>query len=123
MGNDVSKGRRQATLVATPQCFSCACGTAADVLPVISNERASTSDQMEIVASPQVSEYCGSPKPDNEAVRNAHLCNLSILDTAPEKRFDDITRLCCVVFKVGFCCPLSSALFIQLHVACHDMTD
>lgn len=28
-----------------------------------------------------------------------YLCGLNVLDTEPEKRFDDITRLCCMIFK------------------------
>lgn len=109
MGNDASKGGKQPAPAAAPRFFSCACGTAADVIPLTSNERVSTSDQIEIVASHQVSEYCGAPQPENEATRNDHLCNLNILDTVPEKRFDDITRLCCVVFKVSFWCLVRSA--------------
>ncbi|MEW5298840.1 MAG: hypothetical protein WDW36_001918 [Sanguina aurantia] len=100
MGNNASKGGKQPAPAAAPGFFTCACGAAADVIPLTSNARVSTSDQIEIVASRQVSEHVGAPKPENEAPRNDHLCNLNILDTVPEKRFDDITRLCCVVFKI-----------------------
>ncbi|KXZ50686.1 hypothetical protein GPECTOR_15g370 [Gonium pectorale] len=44
-------------------------------------------------------EHKGAPHPVNEEERMGFLCKLGILDTEPEKRFDDITRLCCLVFK------------------------
>jgi hypothetical protein len=48
----------------------------------------------------QEPEHTGAPLPLNEAERLGYLCGLGILDTEPEKRFDEITRLCCLVFKV-----------------------
>jgi diguanylate cyclase (GGDEF)-like protein len=39
-------------------------------------------------------------KPDNEAVRLKHLRSLNVLDTAPEERFDRLTRLARRLFDV-----------------------
>jgi hypothetical protein len=44
--------------------------------------------------------YLGSAKPENEERRLDCLCKLNILDTAPEQRFDSITKLCSSIFKV-----------------------
>ncbi|GLC39870.1 hypothetical protein PLESTF_000919300 [Pleodorina starrii] len=44
-------------------------------------------------------EHKGAEPPLNEEERMGLLCKLGLLDTEPEKRFDDITRLCCLVFK------------------------
>ncbi|KAJ9531495.1 hypothetical protein QJQ45_015041 [Haematococcus lacustris] len=44
--------------------------------------------------------YHGAPAPLDEEPRQQHLCNLNILDTAPERRFDEITKLACMMFKV-----------------------
>ena len=38
-------------------------------------------------------EYLGAPLPPNEAERHEALCACQILDTAPDPRFDDITKL------------------------------
>ncbi|PNW70925.1 hypothetical protein CHLRE_17g739250v5 [Chlamydomonas reinhardtii] len=48
-------------------------------------------------------EHKGAEPPLNEEDRMDYLCKLGVLDTEPEKRFDDITRLCCLVFK----CPIA----------------
>ncbi|KAG2489421.1 hypothetical protein HYH03_012059 [Edaphochlamys debaryana] len=48
-------------------------------------------------------EHSPAPPPVNEAERFDYLCGLNVLDTEPEKRYDDITRLCCLVFK----CPIA----------------
>mmetsp|Transcript_8938 Transcript_8938/g.19085 ORF Transcript_8938/g.19085 Transcript_8938/m.19085 type:complete len:704 (-) Transcript_8938:2515-4626(-) len=48
-------------------------------------------------------EYTGAVHPHNEAERMGHLCALNVLDTEAESRFDDITRLCCMIFKVPIC--------------------
>lgn len=40
-----------------------------------------------------------APLPVHEPERINFLCSLNVLDTEPEKRFDDITRLCCMIFK------------------------
>eukprot|EP00882_Tetradesmus_deserticola_P000798 GHRQ01000869.1.p1 GENE.GHRQ01000869.1~~GHRQ01000869.1.p1 ORF type:complete len:829 (+),score=338.09 GHRQ01000869.1:201-2489(+) len=45
-------------------------------------------------------EYIGADAPVCELQRMQHLNNLGILYTEPEQRFDDITKLCCMVFKV-----------------------
>ena len=41
----------------------------------------------------QEKEYEGASMPANEDARLACLCNLDILDTAPDPRFEDITNL------------------------------
>jgi len=41
-----------------------------------------------------------APIPKNEKSRLASLHALGLLDTAPEERFDRITRIACIVFKV-----------------------
>lgn len=46
-------------------------------------------------------EYKGAAAPICELNRIKHLHDLNILYTPPEQRFDDITRLCTLVFKVG----------------------
>lgn len=38
-------------------------------------------------------EYLGAPLPPNEKERHETLCACQILDTAPDPRFDDITKL------------------------------
>ena len=38
-------------------------------------------------------EYLGAPLPPNETERHETLCACQILDTAPDPRFDDITKL------------------------------
>lgn len=48
-------------------------------------------------------EYLGAPAPVCELNRIKHLHDLNILYTPPEQRFDDITKLCTLVFKVGSC--------------------
>ncbi|WIA08911.1 hypothetical protein OEZ85_008329 [Tetradesmus obliquus] len=45
-------------------------------------------------------EYTGAIAPVCELQRRQHLNNLGILYTEPEPRFDDITKLCSMVFKV-----------------------
>jgi hypothetical protein len=45
-------------------------------------------------------EYLGAPAPVCELNRIKHLHDLKVLYTPPEQRFDDITRLCTLVFKV-----------------------
>jgi hypothetical protein len=46
-------------------------------------------------------EYLGAPAPVCELSRIKHLHDLQVLYTPPEQRFDDITRLCTLVFKVS----------------------
>ena len=46
-------------------------------------------------------EYLGAPLPPNEKERHETLCACQILDSAPDPRFDDITKL------VGLCLPQS----------------
>ncbi|GIL48868.1 hypothetical protein Vafri_5296 [Volvox africanus] len=58
--------------------------------------RISTSNESNGQGEP---EHKGAEPPVNEEERMGFLCKLGILDTEPEKRFDDITRLCCLVFK------------------------
>jgi hypothetical protein len=48
-------------------------------------------------------EYAGAPAAVCELNRIKHLHDLNILYTPPEQRFDDITRLCTLVFKVRLC--------------------
>jgi hypothetical protein len=50
-------------------------------------------------------EYLGAPAPVCELNRIKHLHDLNILYTPPEQRFDDITKLCTLVFKVGYWRP------------------
>lgn len=50
--------------------------------------------------SKEVVEYKGAPIIESEPERWGHLCSLGVLDTNNEARFDDITKLCTVVFKV-----------------------
>ena len=38
-------------------------------------------------------EYQGAPLPPNEGERHAQLCKLGVLDSEPDPRFDDITKL------------------------------
>ena len=38
-------------------------------------------------------EYLGAPLPHNEKERHETLCACQILDSAPDPRFDDITKL------------------------------
>lgn len=45
-------------------------------------------------------EFLGAPQPMEENTRWNYLCDLNILDSEPEQRFDDITKLCCMIFKV-----------------------
>lgn len=45
-------------------------------------------------------QYLGAPNAVCELNRIKHLHDLNILYTPPEQRFDDITRLCTLVFKV-----------------------
>ncbi|CAL5218507.1 g194 [Coccomyxa viridis] len=45
-------------------------------------------------------EYLGAPLPPNEKERHETLCACQILDTAPDPRFDDITKLLCSIFHV-----------------------
>ncbi|KAF5838512.1 GAF domain-like protein [Dunaliella salina] len=44
--------------------------------------------------------YNGAPLPPDEEERMKTLSALKVLDTAPEERFDDLTRLACMIFKV-----------------------
>lgn len=44
--------------------------------------------------------YTGAPHPVHEAERLNHLYSLNVLETEPDSRFDDITRLLCTIFKV-----------------------
>ena len=45
-------------------------------------------------------EHRGAPLPADEDNRLSELARLSILDTSPEQRFDDITQLICSIFDV-----------------------
>ncbi len=47
--------------------------------------------------------YQGAPLPPNEPERHGYLCKLGVLDTAPDPRFDSITQLATLVFKVRAC--------------------
>jgi len=49
------------------------------------------------------------PKPWNEPVRLAYLKSLGILDTAPERVFDEITALCCKLMH----CPIGFVTLID----------
>jgi hypothetical protein len=51
-------------------------------------------------AVPAQQEYAGAPASVCELNRIKHLHELNILYTPPEQRFDDVTRLCTLVFKV-----------------------
>lgn len=44
--------------------------------------------------------YTGAPIPTNEPERVGHLCGLGVLDSKPDPRFDSITQLACMIFKV-----------------------
>ena len=44
-------------------------------------------------AAQAAQEYLGAPLPPNEEERHETLCACQILDTAPDPRFDDITKL------------------------------
>lgn len=44
-----------------------------------------------------------APLPANEEKRLCTLRSLKVLDSAPESRFDEITKLCCMMFKVPIC--------------------
>lgn len=44
--------------------------------------------------------FTGAPHPVNEEERMCCLNGLNVLDTPPDKRFDDITRLASAIFKV-----------------------
>lgn len=46
-------------------------------------------------------EYQGAPLPANEGERHAQLCKLGVLDSEPDPRFDDITKL--VRGRVSLC--------------------
>jgi GAF domain-containing protein len=50
-----------------------------------------------------------APIPKNEKSRLASLHALGLLDTAPEERFDRITRIACIVFKV----PISTLTLVD----------
>ena len=66
-------------------------------------------------AAQAAAEYLGAPLPPNEAERHETLCACQILDTAPDPRFDDITKLVwlslpcsyfepCKPVRIGFIC-------------------
>jgi GAF domain-containing protein len=50
-----------------------------------------------------------APIPRNEKKRLASLHSLGLLDTAPEERFDRITRVACIVFRV----PISTLTLVD----------
>ncbi len=50
-----------------------------------------------------------APTPKNEKDRLAALHSLGLLDTAPEERFDRITRIACIVFHV----PISTLTLVD----------
>jgi len=50
-----------------------------------------------------------APIPENEKSRLIALHKLGLLDTAPEERFDRITRIACIVFKV----PISTLTLVD----------
>ncbi|BDA44406.1 probable mitogen-activated protein kinase kinase kinase 11 at C-terminar half [Coccomyxa sp. Obi] len=49
---------------------------------------------------PQENGFYGAPLPTNEKERHETLCACQILDSAPDPRFDDITKLLCSIFRV-----------------------
>ena len=57
--------------------------------------------QEEELAAHQERDYKGSIKPACESERMCTLNTLAVLDTEPEKRFDDITKLCTLIFNVS----------------------
>lgn len=61
------------------------------------NDTKEAGDVTELVPKPP--EYTGAPMPKNESQRWNYLCSLNVLDSEPEQRFDDLTKLCCLVFK------------------------
>ncbi|GFR53121.1 hypothetical protein Agub_g15837 [Astrephomene gubernaculifera] len=108
MGSGSSKNRakrEKKAPIAAPAVVSPSAGTkqVGSLPPAVSTPKAaspappaSTSNDSLTVSEP---EYKGADLPINEDERLGFLCKLGVLDTAPEKRFDDITRLCCLVFK------------------------
>ncbi|GAX75883.1 hypothetical protein CEUSTIGMA_g3326.t1 [Chlamydomonas eustigma] len=62
-----------------------------------------STDDFHVQPAHEDEEYIGSIEPSNEAARLQTLKNLAVLDTEPEKRFDDITKLCTMIFKVPIC--------------------
>jgi hypothetical protein len=68
--------------------------------------------------------YAGAPKPSSEENRMNVMCNLSVLETAPEARYDRITALVaqvcrasdiCSAFRCSGCaCFVESGLYMSL---------
>eukprot|EP00879_Flechtneria_rotunda_P009419 GHRR01009861.1.p1 GENE.GHRR01009861.1~~GHRR01009861.1.p1 ORF type:complete len:626 (+),score=158.82 GHRR01009861.1:171-2048(+) len=56
--------------------------------------------QSVVTPSEEALMYYGACSPICEIARRQHLLDMNIMNTAPESRFDDITKLCCMVFKV-----------------------
>ena len=90
--------------------------------------------QEEELAAHQERDYKGSIKPACESDRMCTLNTLAVLDTEPEKRFDDITKLCTLIFNVsvrGSCADGMQCITVHIHCSaarahgaiiclCHD---
>ena len=63
-----------------------------------SQQDGDASDGMPVIMRP--GQHYGAPLPADEDNRLSELARLSILDTSPEQRFDDITQLICSIFDV-----------------------
>lgn len=63
---------------------------------------ASNVQEEEELAAHQERNY-GLGKPTSETDRMRTLNTLAVLDTEPERRFDDITKLCALIFNVRAC--------------------
>lgn len=57
---------------------------------------------LECHADTEFDEYQGAPLPDTEDDRMHHLCQLNLLDTDPEERYNAITELVSEIFSVRF---------------------
>ncbi|CAK0736720.1 hypothetical protein CVIRNUC_000792 [Coccomyxa viridis] len=78
-----------------------AAAAAAAAVPDIQNlEEEGTVSPAGQGAAKAAEEYLGAPAPSNEKERHETLCACQILDTPPDPRFDDITKLLCSIFHV-----------------------
>lgn len=64
--------------------------------------------------------YYGAPLPSNEKERHETLCACQILDSTPDPRFDDITKLVCLstfcfYFGCSFCCFYCTSTMCKRH--------
>lgn len=76
------------------------------------------SNVQEELAAHQERDYKGSMKPACESDRMCTLNTLAVLDTEPERRFDDITKLCTLIFNVrvrGGCFGWHAVHRTQMH--------